>query len=86
MKVQELRDLTRQELLGRVTDLHDENFNLRMRRSLKSLDNPLRFREIRRELARINTILKEDAQGKRKLAKSKGTVLSAGETKADKKQ
>jgi large subunit ribosomal protein L29 len=74
-KTTELRDLTRDELIQRRTDLVDERFNLTMRRSLKPLDNPLRLREVRREIARINTVLAEDEQGIRKLAEQKSSLL-----------
>jgi large subunit ribosomal protein L29 len=75
LKLQQLRELTRDELILKRTDLTDERFNLRMRRSLKSLDNPLRLRTIRREIAKIDTILREDALGVRKLAEESASVL-----------
>ncbi|MBD3404190.1 50S ribosomal protein L29 [candidate division GN15 bacterium] len=75
-----MRELTRDELLQRRRDLEDELFNLNMRRSLKSLDNPLRLRTVRREIARIHTVLHEDEQGVRPLAQAKTSVL--GESKA----
>ncbi len=78
-KTDSLRDLTREELIQRRTDLVDERFNLTMRRSLKPLDNPLRLREVRREIARINTVLNEDVKGIRKLAEQKSSIL--GESK-----
>lgn len=78
----ELRDLTREELIQKRNDLVDERFNLTMRRSLKPLDNPLRLREVRREIARINTVLAEDDQGIRKLAEQKSIL---GDQEKDKK-
>ena len=74
-KTNELRDLTRDELIQKRTDLVDERFNLTMRRSLKPLDNPLRLREVRREIARINTVLAEDSKGIRRLAEQKSSIL-----------
>lgn len=75
LKVQSLREMTREELLQKRSELLDEQFNLRMRKSLKSLDNPLRLRTCRREIALINTILTEDTKGIRKLADSSTSIL-----------
>lgn len=75
MKMQSLRELTREELRQKVNELNDEMFNLNMRRSLKALDNPLRLRLVRREIARIKTVLREDELGIRKLAESRASIL-----------
>ncbi len=75
VKMETLRELTRDELQQRRAELADEQFNLRMRQSLKALDNPLRLRHIRREIAKIITLLREDDLDIRKLAKTKTTVL-----------
>ncbi len=48
--------------------MEEELFNLRMQKSSKELDNPLRLRVLRREMARINTILREDELKIRALA------------------
>ncbi len=82
LKVQSLREMTREELLQKKGDLLDEQFNLRMRRSLKALDNPLRLRQIRREVAKIETILAEDAKGIRRLADMKTSILPQSGKKA----
>jgi large subunit ribosomal protein L29 len=82
MKREPLRDLTRAELLQKRGDLQDELFNLRMRQSTKSLENPLRLRVIGREIGRINTILREDELGIHRLAESKTSIL--GETSGKK--
>lgn len=60
MKKEQMRERTREELLQRKSELEEEQFNLRLQKASKELDNPLRLRALRRELARINTILKED--------------------------
>lgn len=75
MKAVELRDLTRAELVQKRRDLEDELFNLRMRRSVKPLENPLRLRHIGREIARIMTVLRENDLGIRKIAETKSSVL-----------
>lgn len=76
MKIQEMRELTRAELEQRLNDLEEERFNLNMRRSFKALDNPLRLRTIRREVAQIKTVMCEDQMGIRKLAESKSSILA----------
>lgn len=78
MKKERMRELTRDELLQKRLELEEELFNLRWQKASKELDNPLRLRVIRKELARINTILREDelkirtlATGGEKLEKQK---------------
>jgi len=78
-----MREMTRDELEQKKNDLLDEQFNLRMRRSLKPLDNPLRLREIRREVAQIMTILHEDVTGTRKLAEQRTSILADSKSKKD---
>ncbi|PWB75027.1 50S ribosomal protein L29 [candidate division GN15 bacterium] len=84
MKREPLRDLTRTELIQKRGDLQDELFNLRMRQSTKTLENPLRLRVIGREIGRINTILREDELGLRRLAESKTSILGEATGKKSK--
>ena len=58
-RVSAIREQTADELRLRVTELREELFNLRFRNSLKQLDNPLKIRESRREMARVLTVLNE---------------------------
>jgi large subunit ribosomal protein L29 len=74
MKPEKYRELTREELERTARDLREELFNLRFRVSTQKLDNPLRLRYVRRDLARILTILKEDKLGKIRLP---GSIESA---------
>lgn len=83
LKVQTLREMTRNELIQKKVDLLEEKFNLNMRRSIKPLDNPLRLRLIHREIARIETVLNEDQLGISKLADERTSVL--GQTSGEKK-
>ena len=80
MRTEEMREMTREELEQKRRDLGEERFNLKMRKSFKELDNPLRLRHLRREIARINTVLREDEKGTRPLAKSKTSILDQAET------
>lgn len=83
MKMQSLRDMTREELLQKQHELKEELFNLRMRQTLKELDNPLRLRTIRRDVARIETVLTEDQRGIRKIVDSPVSILDANKAKEE---
>lgn len=85
LKVNSLREMTRVELQQKKIDLEEEVFNLNMRRSLKQLDNPLRMREVGREIAKVLTVLKEDDLGINKLADRKVSVLDSSKTDSKKK-
>ncbi|HSJ50561.1 MAG TPA: 50S ribosomal protein L29 [Actinomycetota bacterium] len=58
-KVRELRDLGNEELLERLESSKEELFNLRFQLATGQLDNPMRIKEVRRDVARILTILRE---------------------------
>ncbi len=59
MKTSELRELTELELKKKAGDLRGELLKLRIQRANQQLKNPLKLREVRREIARVLTILKE---------------------------
>ncbi len=59
MKASELRELTKDELLQKLEDFKEELFNLRMRNATNNLENPKRIRELKKDIARINTVLTE---------------------------
>ena len=86
IKIQSLREMTRSELEQKRNELADEQFNLHMRQSLKALDNPVRLRQIRREVAKINTILREDELNINNLAKTKTSVLGEADKKTKSKK
>ncbi len=75
LKVSDLREMTAEELKQKLADITEEVFNLNMRKSIKALDNPLRLRTARREMARIKTVLHEDELGIRKLAEAATSIL-----------
>jgi large subunit ribosomal protein L29 len=54
-----MRDLSVDEINTRLGELQEELFNLRFRNSMKQLDNPVKIRESRREVARLLTVLSE---------------------------
>ena len=59
MKVGEIRELTVDDLQTRVKDLADELFRLRIQKSMGQLEAPAKVRGVRRDRARIKTILRE---------------------------
>jgi large subunit ribosomal protein L29 len=59
MKTDELRDMTQLELEKELEDKKEALFNLRFQKAKKTLDNTHSIRYIRRDIARINTILRE---------------------------
>jgi len=61
MKAVELKELTMEELARREEDLSEELARLRIQLSIKRLDNPLQIRVVRRDLARVKTIIAERA-------------------------
>jgi large subunit ribosomal protein L29 len=65
MKIHELKELPPKELEHRLKDLMEEYQNFRFQHATRQLDNPLRLRYVRREIARIKTLLQEHQSGKR---------------------
>lgn len=63
MKTNELRKLTTEELTNKVRVNKEELFNLRMQKATGALEKPSRIHELRKEVARINTILNERREG-----------------------
>jgi large subunit ribosomal protein L29 len=54
-----MREMNSDEIRLRLTELREELFNLRFRNSMRQLDNPLKIRAGRREIARLITVLRE---------------------------
>jgi len=63
MKASELREQSTPELQERLRNLRDEWFRLRFQRVSKQLANPLRIRQVRKDIARILTLLTERQEG-----------------------
>ena len=74
MKIEAIRDLTRDEVLAKKNEIEDELFNLKLKKKTKQAQNPVRMRYLRRDLARILTLLREEQLGKSHLAES-GKIL-----------
>jgi large subunit ribosomal protein L29 len=61
MKAQEVREMGVDELRAREKELDDQLFRMRIQKSMGTLDAPVKVRGLRRDLARIKTILREKA-------------------------
>jgi large subunit ribosomal protein L29 len=59
VKANKLRELTDEELVRRIHDFRDELFNLRFQLATNQLDNPMRLKEVRKNIARAQTVLRE---------------------------
>ena len=63
MKTNELREMTVEELANRSRELRKDALNLRIQQASGQLENPARLKEIRREVARMETIISERRLG-----------------------
>ncbi|MEW5914288.1 MAG: 50S ribosomal protein L29 [Thermodesulfobacteriota bacterium] len=61
MKAAELRDLSPEELAQKLAALRQELFNLKFQNATGQLENPMRVRETRKDIARVLTLLNEQA-------------------------
>lgn len=60
MKAKSFRDMTSDELNVKVGELKEELFNLRFQLATGQLENPMRLREVRKDIARTKTVLREN--------------------------
>jgi len=61
MKASELRELSNEDIKNRLDELHEEAFNLRFQHVSGQLTSPIRLRQVRRDIARVQTIQREQA-------------------------
>ena len=59
MKVIEIRKMSAAELETKVLDLKKDLFNLRLQHATNQLDNPIRIAEVKRDIARVKTVIRE---------------------------
>ena len=59
MKIEELRKLSTEELQAKIKESKEELFNLRFQQATGNLEKPSRIRELRHEVARMKTVLRE---------------------------
>ena len=64
MRAEEIREMGVDDIQGRIKDLEEERFRLEFRSATEPLEDPLRLRVIRREIARLKTVLREQTLAK----------------------
>ncbi len=58
MRARDLQALSVDELKAKLVELRDERFKLKFRSATEAIDNPMRFRTVRRDIARLETLLR----------------------------
>jgi len=59
MKASEIRELTVEELQDKLKNLKEELFNLRFQLAINQLDNPMRIKAVKKDIARVLTVIRE---------------------------
>ena len=59
MKAQDIRQMTAEELNAKLKELKGELFNLRFQHAINQLDNPHKINEVKHDIARVMTVLRE---------------------------
>jgi large subunit ribosomal protein L29 len=59
MKANELKDMSAAELEQKLAELKQELFNLRFQHAVNQLENPMRMKAVKRDIARVKTVLRE---------------------------
>ncbi|MCK4357642.1 MAG: 50S ribosomal protein L29 [Candidatus Cloacimonetes bacterium] len=59
MKPNELREMNLSELKLQEDDLREEFFNLRFQKAMNKLENPMKIKEVKKDIARVSTIIRE---------------------------
>jgi large subunit ribosomal protein L29 len=59
MRAEEIREMADADIRARIGELEEERFRLRFRAGTETLEDPLRLRTIRRDIARLHTVLRE---------------------------
>jgi large subunit ribosomal protein L29 len=78
MKAEEVRALDENEVKTRINELEEERFRLRFRSGTEALEDALRLRSIRRDIARLHTVARERALGiKRDVVKAPAAKKAA---------
>jgi large subunit ribosomal protein L29 len=58
MRARDLTTLSADQLKAKLVELRDERFKLKFRSATEAIDNPMRFRTVRRDIARVETLLR----------------------------
>jgi large subunit ribosomal protein L29 len=79
MRADEIRELSVEDINARVAELEEERFRLRFRSATETLENPLRLRTIRKDIARLKTVLGERQRGEQAEQGKQGKQGKQGE-------
>ena len=71
MLAEEIREMAADDIRSRIAELEEERFRLRFRSATQSLEDPLRLRAVRRDIARLKTVLRERELAEAPKAKAK---------------
>ena len=63
MRADEIREMGTDDIAARIRELEEEQFRLKFRGATEPLEDPLRLRLIRRDIARLKTVLQEQTNG-----------------------
>jgi large subunit ribosomal protein L29 len=63
MRADEIREMAKTDIATRVRELEEEQFRLKFRSATEPLEDPLRLRVLRRDIARLKTVLREQTNG-----------------------
>ena len=66
MKINKIREMSSPELEKELVELKSELFKLRFSLATNGLDNPMKIKEVKKDIARVNTILKQKEMDKNK--------------------
>ena len=87
MKASDIREMSADDIRAQIAQLEEERFRLKFRAATETLENPLQLRFIRRDIARLNTILREQAlaagaprRGRKNIAAARREAAAAGTT------
>ena len=59
MKVKEIRELTTEQIVAKIKETKEELFNLRFQQATGNLEKPSKIRELRHQIARLKTVMRE---------------------------
>ena len=63
MKITEIRELSDEALAAKLVDTSEELFKLKFQHSIRPLENPARLKQLKRDIARIKTVMTEKSAG-----------------------
>lgn len=84
MRADEIREMSTEDIGARVKDLQEERFRLKFRSASEPLEDPLRLRVIRRDIARLQTVLGQRGRGATQVVASEARPTKAKAAKAQK--